>query len=113
VVPAFSFTTEYFLFVLAVTLNALFIMVIGGWIQDRLQKRGLRMGRSTLRKRFWGFMLFIISVLLVGFLSERLQAVIFSYLQQNAATNIIGIVGAVVIAYVLYEWLILRKVETK
>jgi hypothetical protein len=110
--PAFSFSLDYFIFVLAVTLNSLLMIIIGGWMTARFQKGGLRFGfanKSTFRKKFFGFFLFIIGIFLAGFLSERLQSTILTYLRRNATTSIAGIIIAVLAAWFLYDWLVWRK----
>jgi ABC-type spermidine/putrescine transport system permease subunit II len=110
--PTFSFTIAYFVFILAVTISTLLMIIFGGWITSRLQKGGLRFGfanKTTLHRKFFGFLLFIIAIFLAGWLSERLQNAIYMYLQQNVATSISGLAIAFLVAWVLYDWLVWRK----
>jgi hypothetical protein len=110
--PQFSFTLDYFLYILAVTINSLLMIIIGGWMKERMQKGGLRFGfanRSRFRRKIFGFLLFILAIFILGFLSERLQVALLNYLKTNVATNILGLCIAVLVAYMLYDWLVFRK----
>jgi len=110
--PSFSFTLSYFLYILAVTLTSLLMILIGGWVKNRFQKGGLRAGfanKSTFRKKLFGFVLFIIAIFLLGWMGERLQNSLFLYLEKNVASNIIGVLFAVLAAWLLYDWLVWRK----
>jgi hypothetical protein len=113
--PPFSFTLDYFLFILAITISTLLMLIFGGWIQRRMQKGGLKFGfanKSTFRRKFFGFLLFIVAIFMTGWLSERLQSSVFNYLKQNAATSITGLLVAVLIAWFMYDWLVWRKQNT-
>ena len=110
--PPFSLSAGYFLYILAVTIGSIFMLVIGGWIKERLMSRGLRFRfahKSRIRKHLFGFLLFIVAIFLLGWMSERLQATLYSYLMQNAASSITGIILSVVFAFVMYEIFIWGK----
>lgn len=110
--PPFSLTVDYFVFILAVTISTLLMIVFGGWIQARLQKGGLRFGfanKSNFRRKFFGFLLFIVAIFLTGWLSERLQNAVFTYLKQNVATSITGLLASLLVAWFLYHWLVWKK----
>lgn len=110
--PAFSLSLDYFLYILAVTITSLLMILIGGWVKNRFQKKGLRFqfaNKSRFRRKFWGFVLFIVAIFLLGWMGERLQNSVYSYLEQNAATSITGIIIALLVAWFLYDWLVWRK----
>src|SRR5687768_11145470 len=95
--PTFSFTLAYFTYILAVTIATLLMIILGGWVTNRLQKGGLRFrfaNKSNLRRKFFGFLLFIFAIFLTGWMSERLQRSLYEYLQQNIVTGITGFVVA-------------------
>jgi hypothetical protein len=108
----FSFTYQYLNYVFAVTIASLFMIVFGGWVQTRLHKGGLRFAfanKSKYHRKLTGFILFIVSIFLLGFLSERLQQSLYNYFQYRVATSIIGIILILVVAWFLYDWLVWRK----
>lgn len=108
----FAFSFEYFIFVMAVTITSLFMIIFGGWVKTRFQKGGLRFqfaNKSKFRRKFFGFVLFIVSIFMLGFLSERLQNAMFDYFKNRVATSIGGIVIILVVAWFLYDWLVWRK----
>jgi MFS family permease len=110
--PPFSFSIGYMMAILAVTITSLLMIIIGGWIKDRFQKKGLRFrfaNKSMLRKKATGFLLFIIAIFLLGWMGERLQLAVYNYLMQNAASSITGIIIALLVAWFLYDWLVWRK----
>jgi hypothetical protein len=110
--PPFSFTVDYFAFILSVTIASLLMMILGGWITNRMQKGGLRFAfanKSTVRKKFFGFLLFVTGIFLLGWLSERLQQTVFSYVKGGTAGSITSIIVAFVIAWFMYDWLVWRK----
>ena len=72
--PPFSFTISYFLYILAVTITSLLMIIIGGWVKDRFQKKGLRFRfaqKSRFRRKFWGFILFIVAIFLLLAVNDR------------------------------------------
>lgn len=104
--PPFSISSSYFLYILAVTIGSIAMMVVGGWIRERLQRNGLRYRfarKSKFRRHFFGFLLFIIAIFLLGWMGERLQSAVYNYLIKNAASSITGIILAVVFAFIMYE----------
>lgn len=106
VLPPFSLSASYFLYILAVTISAIFMLVVGGWIRERLMSRGLRFRfahKSRIRKHLFGFLLFIVAIFLLGWMSERLQATMYDYLMQNAATSVTGIIISIIFAFIMYE----------
>lgn len=110
--PPFSLSVSYFLSILAVTITSLIMIVIGGWVKDRFQKRGLRFqfaNKTRWRRKLFGFFLFIVAIFLLGWMGERLQLAVYKYLMQNAASSITGMVVAVLVAWFLYDWLVWRK----
>jgi biotin transporter BioY len=110
--PSFSLTVSYFMFILAVVLTSMLMLFIGGWIKDRMQKGGLRFGfaqRSKFRRKFFGFLLFVIAIFLVGWLSERLQNTVYQYLMQNAASSATGIIIAMLLCWFMYDFFVWRK----
>jgi hypothetical protein len=107
-----EFSVAYLLYILAITLTSLLMIIIGGWIRDRLQKGGLRFRfaqKSNFRKKLTGFFMFIIAIFLLGWMGERLQAAVFDYLVQNIATSIVGFIVVILITWFLYDWLVWRK----
>jgi uncharacterized membrane protein len=110
--PEFSFSVAYTMFILAVVMSSLLMLFIGGWIKDRMQKGGLRFGfakKTTFRKKFFGFFLFIIAIFLVGWMGERLQSSLYDYLMHNAATSISGIIIAILICWFMYDFFVWRR----
>jgi hypothetical protein len=110
--PAFSFSIAYLLLIIAITITTILMLVMGGWMKGRLQTGGLRFGfaqKSTIRRRLFGFLLFILAIFLLGWLTERLQSAVYNYLLQNAATSITGVIAAIVFAYLMYEIFVWRK----
>jgi cation transport ATPase len=110
--PPFEFSIKYVLYILAVTMTSLLMIIIGGWVKERFQKKGLRFqfaNKSKFRKKFWGFILFIVAIFLLGWMGERLQNAVYNYLLKNAATTITGIIVAILITWFLYDWLVWRK----
>jgi hypothetical protein len=110
--PPFSFSIGYFMLILAITISTIIMLVLGAWIKDRLQKSGLRFGfaqKSKIRRRLFGFFLFVIAIFLLGWMSERMQSTVYNLLMQNAASSISGVVIAVFFAYLMYEIFVWRK----
>jgi uncharacterized membrane protein len=113
--PPFSFTVAYLLLIIAITISTIIMVVVGGWMKDRLQKGGLRFGfakKSVLRRRLFGFLLFIVSIFLLGWLSERLQNSVYNYLMGSAGNSIVGVIVALAFAYLMYELIIWRNLSS-
>ncbi|HIH24214.1 TPA: hypothetical protein HA251_04230 [Candidatus Woesearchaeota archaeon] len=108
----FAFTTSYLVTVFAVTIATLLMMIFGGWVTNRIQKGGLRFGfanKTRFHRKFWGFVLFIITIFLLGFLSERLQQTLYNYFKIHFTTSITGIIVMFLVAWFLYDWLVWKK----
>lgn len=87
---------SYFMFVLAVTLTTILAIGVGGMLRKRARPK------RTFKAKVLGFIVFIIGILLFGWLMERLQGWLHTYLLQNYATSISGILFALVGVWVLY-----------
>jgi hypothetical protein len=110
----FAFTTDYLVFVFAVTITSLLMLIFGTWVKNRFQRGGLRFGfanKTRLHRKFWGFVLFIASIFLLGFLSERLQQTLYNYFRLELATSVSGILIIFLIAWFLYDWLVWKRHE--
>ncbi len=108
----FAFSLDYFYFVMAVTITSLFMIIFGTWVRNRFQKGGLKFqfaNKSKFRRKFFGFILFIISIFLLGFLSERLQSSLQNYFKVHIATSVVGICIIFGVAWLLYDWLIWKE----
>jgi small-conductance mechanosensitive channel len=100
------------MFILAITISTIIMLVMGGWMRGRLQKGGLRFGfaqKSVIRRRLFGFLMFIVAIFLIGWLMERLQATVYALLMQSAATGITGVLFAFGFSYLMYEIFVWRK----
>jgi amino acid permease len=110
--PAFELSVSYLLAVIAVTMTSLIMMIFGGWMRERMQKGGLRFRfakKTRFRRKLTGFLLFIVAIFLLGWLSERLQIAIHDYLSRSAGTTISGIAVALLVTWFMYDWFVYRK----
>lgn len=97
-------SVDYFLFVLSVTLTTLGLLFLGSIARSMKSRRP-----AGFKKKLLIFPLFIAGIFLIGWATERIQQGLYTYLQQNAATSISGIVIALLVAWLLYDIVIWRR----
>lgn len=100
-----EWTPDYPLFVLSVIITGLGLVTVGGVLKSFFAKSA----KPTFKKKLAFFPLFIIGVLAVGWLSERIQLGLYTYLRASVATSVSGIVIAFIVAWLLYDWVLWRK----
>lgn len=103
--PSFGPTPEYLLFLLSVIITTLGLITVGGLLRGVFRSRY----RARFRKKLLFFPVFVIGLFAIGWLSERLQQWLFAYLKQNVATSLSGLFIAILIAWLLYDWVFWRR----
>jgi hypothetical protein len=103
--PDFSLTTDYFLFILSVTLTTLALLTLGGFARGMFKSHG----RHTISQKLFFFPLFVVGIFAMGWFTGKIQELMLAYLKQNAASSITGLCIAVVIAWFLYDWVLWRR----
>ncbi|MDD9953198.1 MAG: hypothetical protein OXR66_02590 [Candidatus Woesearchaeota archaeon] len=91
------------LFVLSVTITTLGIIAVAGVL------KGLFRGKATLKKKLFFFPVFILGLLVFGGVTAFLQGFVYEYLQQNLATSVSGMIIIVLVAWILYDWVLWRR----